>query len=315
MPSSAIINYSDPDEYERAVQTETVGLRLNVMGRGMFEANATRIKLDHLRVQRARLSLPAITHSVLDKNRRVIFLQLDPDQAPILHSGIEVLPSEIVCYPLASEHHYRTATSYHCGGMSLAEEDFAAFANTLVGHELAAPTTVRVVRPLPALMSRLLNLHKAATDLAATAPDILAHPEVARVMEQELIRAMVACLADPETEERYRSCRQRLTIMRRFEEMLRARGDEPLYITDVCAEIGVAERTLRWHCMEQLGISPKRYLWIRRMNLARRALTRADVTTTTVTDIANNYGFGELGRFAVSYRNLFGDSPSATLRS
>ena len=102
--------------------------------------------------------------------------------------------------------------------------------------------------------------------------------------------------------------------MQRFEQMLEARQDEPLYITDVCAEIGVSERTLRMHCQEQLGMGPHRYLWIRRVNLARRALALADATTKTVTEIANDFGFGELGRFAVAYRKLFGESPSTTLR-
>jgi AraC family ethanolamine operon transcriptional activator len=50
------------------------------------------------------------------------------------------------------------------------------------------------------------------------------------------------------------------------------------------------------------------------MNLARRALNRADAGKTTVTTIATAHGFGELGRFAVQYRKLFGERPSATLR-
>jgi AraC-like DNA-binding protein len=61
-------------------------------------------------------------------------------------------------------------------------------------------------------------------------------------------------------------------------------------------------------------MSPKRYLWLRRMNLARRALRRADPESTTVTEIATNYGFWELGRFSVAYRSLFGESPSTALR-
>jgi AraC family ethanolamine operon transcriptional activator len=34
-----------------------------------------------------------------------------------------------------------------------------------------------------------------------------------------------------------------------------------------------------------------------------------------VTDIPTEFGFWELGRFAVNFRQIFGESPSATLRS
>jgi AraC-like DNA-binding protein len=60
-------------------------------------------------------------------------------------------------------------------------------------------------------------------------------------------------------------------------------------------------------------MSPVHYLWLRRMHLARLALTRADPGTATVTDIATNHGFWELGRFSVEYRALFGESPTVTL--
>ena len=102
--------------------------------------------------------------------------------------------------------------------------------------------------------------------------------------------------------------------MERLEDLLSASPDRALYLCEICAIIGVSERTLRVCCHEHWGIGPIRYLWLRRMHLARQALAHADPAKTTVTAVAADFGFWELGRFAVAYRKLFGESPSATLR-
>ena len=80
------------------------------------------------------------------------------------------------------------------------------------------------------------------------------------------------------------------------------------------AHHGVAERTLRAACEEHLGMGPIRFLALRRMHLVRRALLHAHPSEATVTRIATDQGFWELGRFSVAYRALFGESPSETLR-
>ncbi len=102
-------------------------------------------------------------------------------------------------------------------------------------------------------------------------------------------------------------------ILRRFRRAVEENPDQPLYIPELCASIGVSDRTLRVCCQEQLGMSPKRYLLLRRMHLARRALRESAPTATTVTEIATRYGFWQFGRFAGEYKSLFGELPSATL--
>ena len=104
-------------------------------------------------------------------------------------------------------------------------------------------------------------------------------------------------------------------IIGRFMELLDARPAGPLYMQEISDAIGVSSRTLRMACQTQLGVSPTRYLLLRRMGLARRALRDADPLVTRVTDVATEYGFLELGRFAVKYRQIFGETPSSTLRS
>jgi transcriptional regulator GlxA family with amidase domain len=84
---------------------------------------------------------------------------------------------------------------------------------------------------------------------------------------------------------------------------------------EISKKIGVSGRMLRSACQQQLGVSPNHYVMLRRMRSARRALLKADPETTRVTDIATEHGFWELGRFAVNYRQVFGESPSATLKA
>jgi transcriptional regulator GlxA family with amidase domain len=157
-------------------------------------------------------------------------------------------------------------------------------------------------------------LHEAAGNLAKTAPDILAQPEVARALEQALVHAMVSCISGGETAETSGAHHRHAAIMRRLEELLEANPDRTLYLAELCAATRASDRTLRACCQEHLGMSPTRYLWLRRMNLTRRALRMADPAVTTVTEIATNHGFWELGRFSVAYRSLFGETPSASLR-
>jgi AraC-like DNA-binding protein len=203
---------------------------------------------------------------------------------------------------------------YRWGTISLLHEDLAAAGEALIGRELTAPSSTHRIRPPAPLLSRLTKLHEAAGHLAKTVPDILAQPEVARALEQGLVHAMVLCISGGEAAETSSVHHRHAGIMRRLEELLEANCDRTLYLTELCSAAGVSDRTLRACCQEHLGMSPMRHLWLRRMHLTRRALRIADPGAARVTEIATNYGFWELGRFAVAYRSLFGESPSATLR-
>jgi AraC-like DNA-binding protein len=104
-------------------------------------------------------------------------------------------------------------------------------------------------------------------------------------------------------------------IVNRLDQFLEAHFDEPIYMSQLCNVTGVSERSLRNACHAVCGTSPKRYLTRRRMEAVRHALATARPGEATVTRIATDYGFFELGRFAVMYTSLFGERPSDTLRS
>ncbi|MBV9116937.1 MAG: hypothetical protein JOY63_06190, partial [Acetobacteraceae bacterium] len=122
--------------------------------------------------------------------------------------------------------------------MSLTTEDLATAGQALVGYDMAPLAVAHRIRPAPHRMARLRHWHAAAGHMAATLPDILAHPEVARAMEDELVRAMVACLTEGGAKGQHGRGYHRQLVMRRLERVLQANQDKPLYLTELCAAVG-----------------------------------------------------------------------------
>ena len=87
--------------------------------------------------------------------------------------------------------------------------------------------------------------------------------------------------------------------------------DRPITLGDLVAVTGVPGRTLLKHFRDHHGVSPVRYWRNRRFVRVREALQRAR-DDASVTDIAMNWGFYHLGRFAIEYARRFGESPSDT---
>jgi transcriptional regulator GlxA family with amidase domain len=171
-----------------------------------------------------------------------------------------------------------------------------------------------VLRPTPRDTARLRRLHAQACRLAETKPRILAHPEVARAIEQGLIQALVTCLTAAKVQEDGADNRHYAGIMVRFEEVLAEHLGRPLHMPELCELIGVTARTLRSCCAGFLGMSPSRYVLLRRLKRVRVALRDGSLETADVAELARGYGFTELGGFAGAYQAAFGEAPSTTLR-
>ena len=311
MPSSAVRTFTDPVEFFTGIRNlQIVGI---VQRRGEFRARSTRIDLHRLFLCRFDENLPRIMKVSPSGGRAGILFAVKPGQPAMLVNGTEIAEDQIARVGLHWEWYLRSSAPSEWGTMSLAADDLAAAGEQIIGRELVPPTFARSIAPQGAALSRLRKVHDGAGRLAKTAPDILAKPEVARAIERALVEAMVFCLADSRSDKVRIVERNRARVMRRIEEVLMAHPAEPLYMPELAATVGTSYWTLRDCCLEYLGMSPKRYLWLRRMHLARRALRSAHAETTTVTEIASDYGFWELGRFSVAYRSLFGESPSIAL--
>ena len=311
MARHQFLTFTDPHEYMDHLRG--ADQRVMILGRGDYRAELTHLDFGDVLVQRSRQTLPQVATGGAHPDLTSIVLLSHIDQPEVRLNGHDAGHRNLLVLGAGREYHQRTADGLHWGSTSMPTVSLMASARALLGQEIPPQSVTRLITPSPSALDRLRSLHETSAIMAAAWPDGL-HPRVASGLRHALVEAMVTCLAAAGPDETSVTLDSRSAgVMRRFMEVVEAEPARPLYMMDLCAELGVSGRTLRQYCLRHLGMGPNRYLWLRRMHLARRTLGQGGIGMT-VTQVANDYGFGELGRFAVRYRQLFGETPSATLR-
>ncbi|MGY2288698.1 helix-turn-helix domain-containing protein [Pseudomonas sp. SDO528_S397] len=102
------------------------------------------------------------------------------------------------------------------------------------------------------------------------------------------------------------------TLMARIGEWAADAPDATVNLLELARIAGVPLRQLQQGFKTYTGMSPAQWLRLRRLNGARRELLRAE--GATVAEVAMNWSFWHLGRFSNSYRALFKELPSETLK-
>jgi AraC family ethanolamine operon transcriptional activator len=108
------------------------------------------------------------------------------------------------------------------------------------------------------------------------------------------------------------SLRNRARLVRRAEAWMRDHLGESVQVPDLCLALRVSRRELEYAFRAVFNQSPRDHLAALRLNAIRRALLRGD--GGGLIHIAHAHGVTHPGRFAASYRALFGEKPSETRR-
>jgi AraC family ethanolamine operon transcriptional activator len=160
--------------------------------------------------------------------------------------------------------------------------------------------------------------------LAGLAPIVAPHDDAARfsaaeveLAHEELLTALLGELARRGGANGAATAlapSERWKVIRRAEEYLEGRGDHSVRIDDLCVAACTSLSRLERAFRETFGVSPRRYLVLRRLAVVRGELLRG-TPDTSITEVATRWGFFHLGRFSQEYRELFAERPSQTLRT
>jgi AraC-like DNA-binding protein len=101
--------------------------------------------------------------------------------------------------------------------------------------------------------------------------------------------------------------------VKRAREYIHSHADQKLGLAEIAAAAGCGYRGLQKGFMDAFGTTPMGYLRIVRLKRVRAILKTAPYGKT-VAEIAKQWGFTHMGRFAQDYQREFGELPSETIR-
>lgn len=104
--------------------------------------------------------------------------------------------------------------------------------------------------------------------------------------------------------------------VRRAQEFLHSRVNDPVSLADVCQHLGMSARALQLAFRQHSSDSPMAYLRNIRLDRIHDRLKHAKPDeSVSISQLAAEYGFLHLGHFAERYHARFGELPTQTRKA
>lgn len=189
------------------------------------------------------------------------------------------------------------------------EQKIVALTGRPSGHALDLDTTLDLASPRAATLQQILQCLMRMLDNSAGAPP--------RAVLAEVEQAFIVCFLSLnlfEGEALLDATAPSVAPwqVRRAEQHIEAHWNQPITIEDLAAATGTSVRSLFRSFQRSRGYSPLEFARRLRLDHARRQLEQPR-PETTVTAVAMDCGFGDLGHFGKAFARAFGEQPSAVL--
>lgn len=316
MTTSSLVNHPpeiqslslfDADALSEAVRSSS--LEHMQLERGDFRAELKHINLGRLTIDSGCYTRKLIARGDFPAGKIILGCVLDSREEGCIN-GFRFRHNDVVIFPEGSELDYILPADTSWCAIQLSE--------TLLEEAGCAGIRPNRISVLPGnwrfaqLISSLIT-GRSPDSAASVARTGLLH----LANEENLlghIRQVLNCYTGEDFNIRRPSLYNRMAIIRQFEHTVRERIDTVIRIPELCTELGVSDRVLEYLFKEEIGMTPKQYSNLLRLNVIRQQLLQGNAESQTIKQIARRYGISHLGRFAADYLRQFGELPSDTLR-
>ena len=167
---------------------------------------------------------------------------------------------------------------------------------------------------LPDRMGEIKDYLRELFWLAQHQPDWFDQPHVQQLVANDLVPLVIQAIPIQGSSTPTLKPSRRRKLIAQAELEIVAHLEKPLTLKELAKRLGSSSSALSYGFKELFGMSPMRYLKVRRLNAVRRCLKARDPDSCSVEALANQFGLWNGGHFARDYKVMFGELPSQTLQ-
>lgn len=308
----ASVHFTEPEELVHAVPG--VSLRVTPTCPGSFSAAATTLRVDRL-VFQAGTCAPAIIMGQATPGTSVVHLPYAGMETFILN-GRAMAPGLVALYGGgATLERVSRQTTCHAALILPMEEAESLLAPSSTSPLLwpAGHALVQAHRPS---WLRVIHLSKAVVMAIEADAATFLEPETRRSLRASLLDAFREVISGDEESGAPRQMRispARKRIVNVVNDYLVVNPSRPIYTEDLCNVLNISPTRLADAFRTSFGVTPHRFLKLRRLAMLRAALRNPEEPLPLVRSVAHAHGFWHLGQFTRDYRTMYGETPSETL--
>ncbi|NES74823.1 MAG: helix-turn-helix transcriptional regulator [Okeania sp. SIO1H6] len=169
------------------------------------------------------------------------------------------------------------------------------------------------VNLLPTRMKEIKDYLKQLFWLAVHKPNWLQKPHIEKLVADDFVPLLISQIPIKLNSKCFLKPSRRGKLIAQAEQQILANLETPLTLKQLAENLGSSSATLSRGFQELFGMSPMRYLKVRRLNAVRQHLKASDPESCVIATLASQFGFYHQSHFTKDYKAMFGELPSETL--
>lgn len=286
-------------------------LRFRQISPGSFHAALSAVRFGGVQLINVQMNRTILVHGA-PPPAMTTFSPITAGNRSAIYRGQQLRPGHLNVASPGDEINHQTSSNYENVLLMVDRQSWTRTAAVLRGQDVDLELAGRVAvncdpHECLAANSYLMRMLRALKCRRAPIKPEMLHRLAARCVER--VAALLSAETDSGLPQRTANPHKVVFAAERImDEFLR----QPLTAADLCRELDISERALRYAFQEVRGFSPMAAYKARRLNEVRRELKSAN-ERGAITRISSNWGFWHTGEFSADYLRLFGERPSQTM--